>query len=80
MTLNVGAILTRINEVRRAHGAPPVSWDDTLARSAQKWADRKVFAHSADRTYGENVAKVWALEPDMAGAINSWAAEGNAYD
>lgn len=80
MSLNPAAIVARINEVRRQHAAPPVSWDNSLSKAAQEWADHKTYAHSPDRTYGENVAKVWALEPDMATAVRMWAAEMHAYD
>jgi uncharacterized protein YkwD len=80
MSLNPAAIVARINEVRRQHGAPPVSWDDNLTRAAQEWANHKTYAHSTDRTYGENVAKVWAFEADMATAVRMWAAEKQFYD
>lgn len=80
MSLDAAALIGRINEVRRQHAAPPVVWDETLARAAQDWANRKTFAHSPDCTYGENVAKTWTLEPDAASAIRMWAAEMELYD
>jgi uncharacterized protein YkwD len=80
MSLNPAAIVAKINNVRRQHSAPPVAWDDKLARAAQEWADRKTYAHSPDRTYGENLAKVWSCEADMATAIRMWEAEMQYYD
>jgi pathogenesis-related protein 1 len=80
MSINQQQILARINRVRQQHGAGPVTWDTGLARMAQDWANRKVFSHSTDRQHGENLAKVWAFEPDFATAIDIWAKELDLYD
>lgn len=80
MSLNQAQVLARINDIRRRHGAPPVVWDEALARCAQDWANRKQFVHSTDRQYGENLAKVWSFEPDMRTAVDWWAKELDLYD
>lgn len=45
------------NAHRALHGVPPVTWSDTLAASAQAWADTCPSTHSGSG-YGENMA--WA--------------------
>jgi hypothetical protein len=43
------------NAHRALHGAPSVTWSNTLATSAQAWADTCTWAHSGSG-YGENLA------------------------
>ena len=80
MSLNQAQVLAKINDFRRRHGAAAVTWDDQLARVAQEWANRKVFVHSTDRQYGENLAKTWSFEADISTAIDMWAKEMDLYD
>jgi uncharacterized protein YkwD len=55
-------ILAGHNRVRAAVGVAPLVWNDSLAASAQTWADHLAaegrFYHDPDpnRTWGENVA------------------------
>jgi uncharacterized protein YkwD len=45
------------NRVRADVGQPPVTWDDTIAASAQAYANKCVFQHDPNNhTYGENLA------------------------
>lgn len=57
--LNVTAVLARVNSMRAAHSAPPVSVDPTLTAFAQTWANRlggtRYFTHSGFPGYGENL-------------------------
>ena len=49
-------VLNAHNEFRADHCAPPLTWADELASSAQAWADACVFAHDSGRGFGENLA------------------------
>jgi len=49
-------ILHDTNWDRCIHGALPVTWNPTVAWSAQKQVDRFGFKHSTSRKYGENLA------------------------
>lgn len=48
------AIVRQINQQRSWHGVPTVTWSQTLANEAQKWADQCLFEHSR-APYGENI-------------------------
>jgi pathogenesis-related protein 1 len=70
------AWLEQHNAHRADHCAPPLTWDDELAASAQAWADRCVFEHSGP---GENLfANVGT--PSAAAAVDEWYSEVAAYD
>lgn len=55
--------LTDTNIVRCIHGSPPLAWSEAMAKSAQEWADRGKYEHSASYSIpapagpaGENLA------------------------
>lgn len=52
------AYLAGHNNVRAAHGAPPLAWSAALASKAQAWADGCQFRHSGGALgpVGENLA------------------------
>ena len=56
----VNTILEIHNRERAAVGVPPLTWSDTLAASAQPWAEHVAtindMVHSDDFSYGENIA------------------------
>jgi hypothetical protein len=56
----VNTILEIHNSERAAVGVPPLVWSDTLAASAQTWADHLAtineMVHSTGQPYGENIA------------------------
>ncbi|GAB4814578.1 hypothetical protein N2152v2_001624 [Parachlorella kessleri] len=70
---NIAATLQATNDVRAAHNAAPLSWDDTLTTYAQAWASQCVFAHSGG-PYGENIM----MGPGLASceqSVGYWASE-----
>lgn len=70
--------LQKHNEYRALHGVAAVTWSDTVAASAQAYADTCPTGHSRG-SYGENLA--WAsydLEP--AGVVKLWYDEEPLYD
>ena len=61
------------------HGAPPVKWDDDVARSAQVWANKGKMEHSdcynlpnPEGPAGENLAQAY---PSLEEANKAWYAE-----
>ncbi|XP_024084997.1 venom allergen 5 isoform X1 [Cimex lectularius] len=71
-----------------------MSWDDELARGAQKWADQCIFQHNSqnDRRVsrflvGQNLAMTWSSphpnslgdKPDFETQINNWFNEVRYY-
>src|SRR6476469_7094821 len=56
----VNTILGIHNLERAAVGVPPITWSDSLAASAQTWAEHMAtidqMVHSDDFSYGENIA------------------------
>ena len=43
------------NTYRKRHQAVPMTWNNTIAASAQRWANRCMFMHESQRLYGENL-------------------------
>lgn len=61
----------------------PVAWSDTVAETAQAWADGCTYAHNAGRgALGENIAATAPPGARDAGWIvtQGWAAEAPFYD
>jgi len=62
---------------------PPVGWSDSVAESAQEWANHLRdtqncgLEHDVNSEYGENLAAGTNLSPQ--GAVNMWAAEAARY-
>jgi pathogenesis-related protein 1 len=57
---------------------PDLVWSETIAASAQAYADKCVFEHSKGK-YGENLYAGTA-EPKGASVVDSWASEVADYD
>lgn len=81
-------VLVRTNELRRAHGSPPVLWDANLANLSAQWAasirELKTLQHSRF-PYGENIARIQGKAGKNATAalvksIDVWYAEGAGYN
>lgn len=53
-------ITSFVNSYRKAHQAPDLSWDDTIANFSQTWSNyliaNNLFQHSGSQLYGENLA------------------------
>jgi pathogenesis-related protein 1 len=81
------AVRAQVTEPPDYQGAweplPPVSWSDTVAASAQGWADHLRAAahcglqHDTNSGYGENLAAGTNLTPSAAVAM--WAEEKSQY-
>ena len=81
----VNTILGIHNLERAAVGVPPLTWSDSLAASAQTWAEHMAtinqMVHSDDFSYGENIAG-WSHGNSPPGSqdtltkmVESWAVE-----
>ena len=82
----LAGLLAAHNELRERHCAPPMTWSDALAATAQKWADtlRKkgcLFGHDNDTSYGENLAFFRPIgRVDGAGVVAGWYQEVDDYN
>ena len=66
------------NEYRVLHGVPAVTWSETVAASAQSYADTCPSGHSSDG-YGENLA--WATnDMGVSLVVKMWYDEETLYD
>jgi len=79
------SILTVHNQERAAVGVQPLTWSDTLAASAQTWAQHLAtsgeFKHSPDTSYGENLAGYTLVDGVSApgGGQSLWVDEKSNY-
>jgi hypothetical protein len=78
--------LNAVNALRQEHQANNVTYDDTLAKGAQSWADSLaksgILFHSNDPAYGENLAQVGAVNNQTRVIVESvklWASERNNF-
>lgn len=78
--------LNAVNALRKEHQANNVTYDDTLAKGAQSWADSLaksgILFHSNDPAYGENLAQVGAVNNQTRVIVESvklWASERNNF-
>jgi hypothetical protein len=77
-----------VNSYRAKHQAPPMIWDETIARYAQQWSynliSKNIFEHSGSTIYGENLAFYQGYGSDtmilIKKAIDMWYNEVNLYD
>ncbi|EJD04155.1 PR-1-like protein [Fomitiporia mediterranea MF3/22] len=78
---DIQAYLNAHNNIRSQHGASPLSWNDTLAVAAQKWANGCVFQHSGGKVgpFGENLA-AGSGDYGITSAITSWTNEASQYN
>ncbi|MEM7770892.1 MAG: CAP domain-containing protein [Cyanobacteria bacterium P01_A01_bin.37] len=71
-------LLATHNRYRDAVNVPPLEWSDTLAASAQAWADelanRNAFSHSSS-DYGENLWKGTASRFSPTHMVETWGDE-----
>lgn len=52
-------MLQKHNKARAFHHAPPLKWNATMAKAAQKWVNHCKFEHDTRRTWGENLYMVY---------------------
>ena len=76
--LNKDELLKAHNQYRKDVGVLPLKWSDSLASSAQKWADRLAstdsFKHSSTQ-YGENIWAGTSEAYSQTQMVNSWGKE-----
>lgn len=66
------------NNLRGLHGVPNVTWSDSVAASAQEWADTCPSGHSGS-DYGENLAYATYIM-SLQSAVLMWYKEEPYYD
>ncbi|KAL1918288.1 uncharacterized protein VTP21DRAFT_2948 [Calcarisporiella thermophila] len=66
---DIATILDAHNRLRARHGAPPLTWSDSLANAAQSWANQCRMEHSHGK-FGENLA--WGSSSWRAAVEESW--------
>ena len=70
-------VLLRHNQFRRAHGAPPLVWDKSVAAKAEDWSSRCGFFHSGRQGLGENLA---LGHDNPVSAVDDWYNEVSSYN
>lgn len=70
-------VLEQINIYRSRHQVGPVEYSKVVNTSAQEWANKHIFGHSATG-YGENIALVPADALEQA--IDMWYDESKKYN
>ncbi|CAL8083296.1 unnamed protein product [Calicophoron daubneyi] len=75
------------NQYRALHGCPPLTYDSSLARSAQLWAQELAktqnMRHSAQENYGENLAYMGSTDlAELSGkdATDMWYSQLAVHD
>jgi uncharacterized protein YkwD len=73
-------ILAAHNKYRAEVGVPPLQWSDSLAASAQQWADHLAstgtFVHSGS---GENLAEATSGSMSLTQLVDMWGEERKYY-
>jgi len=75
---DINDYLSDHNTLRAAHGAAPLTWNNTLSAYAQNWANGCQFVHSHG-PYGENLA-AGTGDYSIASATGDWASEASQYN
>lgn len=77
-----------VNQYRKAHQAPNLIWDETIANYAQTWSNylinNNLFQHSGSQLYGENLAYFKGYGSDVITllklSIDLWYKEISYYN
>lgn len=77
--LNVHNCARKTVEPRPATKIPMMTWDATVAATAQNWANQCRWAHGGTNGYGQNLFGTSA-STDMARASRVWANEAPNYN
>ena len=86
--LQISDIVQYVNMYRAKNQAPPLIWDSTIATFSQSWSyylnSNKLFVHSGNRAYGENLAYFQGYGTDPVTliklSIDAWYNEISLYD
>ena len=81
----MAGMLAAHDAARREAGVPALQWSDTLAASAQRWADTLRaggcnMRHSTTRSFGENLAWAGGQTLSPAQVVDMWVSEKRTYD
>ncbi|GIM05898.1 hypothetical protein Vretimale_10304 [Volvox reticuliferus] len=87
---DAAAALAEHNKDRALHGCPALTWNDTLAKASQAWAETLAAAlcglrHSSASNYGENLYAMLSNWPLVASdmlctpAVKGWYSEVKSY-
>lgn len=73
-------LLAAHNKYRHEVGVPPLKWSDTLAATAQSWADHlanevRALKHSGALATGENLAMWTTRQASLTKLVDLWGAE-----
>jgi uncharacterized protein YkwD len=68
-------VLSEHNQYRLRHHAEKLTWDNTMADYALRYASKCEFRHSAT-PYGENLAAGYS---SISSAVSAWYDEGEKY-
>ncbi|KAL2852524.1 CAP domain-containing protein [Aspergillus pseudoustus] len=70
------SVLSTTNDYRAQHNASALTWNDTLADYAGRWAEGCIWEHSHG-PYGENLAYGYG---NATSAVQAWGDEGEMYN
>lgn len=81
--INSDEIVKAHNVYREALGLNPLTWSDSLAQSAQQWANHLAeiheIVHSDNNSYGENIWGGTTGVLSFTQMVDSWGDEKNDY-
>jgi len=86
--IDIDYLMSRVNEYRAWHQAPPAYWDEGLAQEAQNWVDYLAatgqFYHGGTDGTGQNLFGSGGVNDDDTAvcldATNTWYNEVERYD
>lgn len=83
--IDINSIVDHVNEYRRLHQAPPLTFSPVISEISQSWADHMannhVFEHNTNSRYGENIAMTSNVGTDaMIQSIDMFYDEVVLYD
>lgn len=80
LAAEISDILSAHNAVRRENNLAPLTWDCTLADTAQEWATRGIFEHRVPHKYGESLYVSSASTVKAVTAVQQWMLEKTSWD
>ncbi len=72
-------VLDQHNLYRAQHCAPELAWDETIAATAQEYANRCIWDHDSTTLFGENMAYRDVTDSALT-TVDRWYAENSDYD
>jgi len=76
----ISAIVEAHNKARADVGLPNLTWNCSLANTAQEWATRGIFEHRPGPMYGENLFVDGAASVSPVTGVENWLAEKSAWN